>query len=465
MKRKTIMWTAVIGVVLVAAAAYGFRWLAEDEAATAPSVATTEVRRGDLAVSVSGTGSIRPSDQTNIKSGKDGTIAEVLVLEGSKVSKGEILITLEREEAVDASRQIRSKELQIEQLELELTELQNRFKSAADESERDNARLGIAKQQLNIEIAREELAELLEDDEPGNEEDYVIRADIDGMVTELDAAAGDQIKAGAALGAIVNYDILHMVASIDELDITKIAIGQEADLYVEALPGEEIGGRVVDIAREGVAQNGVASYDVTIEVLDNNQLKPGMSAEAAIQVEKKENILLLPVDAVASIGGSYFVTVMRETVGVVAQSGNKDRMEEPSTDREEADDGTDGSESSGQDAALRGEAAPPMRSEGSNDGESSLAQRANRFAAEGRGLPAATPDHGTGHRIQIEAGIANEDYIEIVSGLSEGDTVILPNAPVSGQHAFPSGTMSGERFPGGGSVGARGGGVFGGVRP
>ncbi len=428
MKKKTILWTIGIGIILIASAVLGYRMLGEEQAATVPSLATAEVRRGDLEVSVSGTGSIQPSDQIEVKSGKDGTIEEVRVEEGSKVSKGDILITLEREEETDASRQIRSKEIQIEQLALQLTELQDQFKTAADESERDSARISITKQQLDIEIAKEELAELLED-VTDDDEDIVIRADIDGMVTSLDAAAGDQIKAGAVLGAIVNYDILHMVASIDELDITKVTEGLEADLYVEALPDENIKGHVVEIAREGVTQNGVATYDVTLEVLDNSLLKPGMSAEAAIQVEKKEHTLLLPVDAVTSMGGRYFATVIREGSEERNQSdGIMDRTDRPDSGR--------------------------------NDVEAVDADR-----QEGATLLAGAAYQGVGQRIPIEVGIANEDYIEVLSGLSEGDKVILPNSPASGQSAFQGGAMPGGSFNGGGGIGVRGGGALGGVRP
>ena len=71
-------------------------------------------------------------------------------------------------------------------------------------------------------------------------------------------------------------------------DISQVKLGQTAAVRVEALDSKEYVGKVVDIADEGTSSNGVATFDVTIALDTSENLKSGMTAEASIQVDKKE---------------------------------------------------------------------------------------------------------------------------------------------------------------------------------
>src|SRR5690606_24526049 len=102
---------------------------------------------------------------------------------------------------------------------------------------------------------------------------------------------------------------LQIVVGVDELDISKVKVGQPASILVEALPDQKFTGKVTEIAQEGTATSGVATFDVTIMLDDSTNLRAGMSAEATIIVEQKADALYLPIEAVQSIGGRYFVMV------------------------------------------------------------------------------------------------------------------------------------------------------------
>jgi multidrug efflux pump subunit AcrA (membrane-fusion protein) len=124
--------------------------------------------------------------------------------------------------------------------------------------------------------------------------------------TEDAAAEPDTDNEGAAF-TIVLPDKLEMTVAIDELDISAIKEGQEADVTFDALEGQSFSGVVTEVADSADTSSGVASYSATL-VLDKSEgILPGMSATATIVKEKKENVITIPLDAVQQYGDDLFV--------------------------------------------------------------------------------------------------------------------------------------------------------------
>ncbi|NTW72612.1 MAG: HlyD family efflux transporter periplasmic adaptor subunit [Eubacteriaceae bacterium] len=143
-----------------------------------------------------------------------------------------------------------------------------------------------------------------------------IAAEQGGTVSAIALAAGD-IAAGSIM-TITNYDKLNVVISVDELDLDKIKAGQEADITSDVYSDQSYTGIIKGIALEGVAQNGVSTFDVTIELADKGELKAGMTANIDIIIQKSENILKIPVDAIQKDDKGYFVYKTSQTDSVTA---------------------------------------------------------------------------------------------------------------------------------------------------
>lgn len=447
-------------MLLVGAAATFWFVGREDKPQTAAAFATATVQKGTLAASISGTGSIEAASREKVSSGDGGTVEDVFFQEGDLVKKGDVLITFEQKDTVS---QINSKQLELKRQQLELEQLQLQYKQSAEAGQEtlDAIRISIEKQRLTIQGLEDDIANL-----QGEDAIAPIVAPIDGKLVSFSVEPGDLLREDTEIGEVVNYDAMKIVVSVDELDIASVALDQDATVLVDALPEKTFAGKVVEIAEEGTSNNGVASFDVTVLLSEVDQLKAGMSAEASITTASREETLFLPIDAVQSAQGRYFVLVPgdgdgSEEAGGPRQAGQAGRN---------AGQGGEGQTGQRGDQAGQSEAGQAGQREGGQAGQrgaEQAGQSAAGQAAEGAergGRRQMAP--GGGARVFVETGIHNEDYIEIVSGLREGDPVILPAA--AGNAASLQNRMNmGGGFGGGMSGGVRiqGGGFGGGMPP
>ncbi len=151
--------------------------------------------------------------------------------------------------------------------------------------------------QMSLQDANLSLDDLYDD-----LDDYSIRSPIDGKVIQKNIKAGEKLdsNSSAAMAIIADLSKLTFDISIDELDISKISVGQEVSITADALPNQSFVGTVSNISIVGSAYQGVTSYPVTVTI-DNtaeSDLIPGMNVEARIIVDSAENVLRIPVSAV-----------------------------------------------------------------------------------------------------------------------------------------------------------------------
>ena len=112
---------------------------------------------------------------------------------------------------------------------------------------------------------------------------------------------------------LLDTSVLHIDVKVDEIDVARVQPGQVVRITLDALPEVDVMGRIDRIAPTSTVQNGIVSYPVRI-VLDPTDapLRVGMTANAAIIVEQRENVLILPNWAVRRDrdAGKAFVTVV-----------------------------------------------------------------------------------------------------------------------------------------------------------
>ncbi|WP_366924286.1 efflux RND transporter periplasmic adaptor subunit [Metallumcola ferriviriculae] len=170
------------------------------------------------------------------------------------------------------------------------------------EVENDDLRIQIDEQMIKVEEAKLELSEKLED-----ADNSAVYAPIAGTVTEIEVTEGESVRENTAVTVVSDLENLKVVIPIDELDISKVKVGQEASVSVEAVPDHRFKAAVAEVALEGKTSGGVATFDVTLSLNDNKGLRPGMTANAEIIASKKANALLLPIQAVQQRGNQRFV--------------------------------------------------------------------------------------------------------------------------------------------------------------
>lgn len=363
-----------------------------------------------------------------ITSDASGKVKTIVKDEGDYVTKGDTVIILESDTLDDS----------IDQAERNLKDAANSLKDAGDAF--DN---------------------------------YEITAPISGTVVQKNYKKGEKIGSsgnGNTIAVIYDLSSLKFDMNIDELDIDSLALGQEVKITSDAKPGRSYVGTITNISIQGTTSNGTTYYPITVTLEDygsdedGGKLRPGMNIDAEIILEKAENVLAVPVDAV-SRGNKVKVIKNPEAYTSasdnknIKNSGNAPSLPDGAPENNTSPDGvTPGTDAASGETAPVGDQIPEGLTPPTNMG----------------GSYSTVPKTAEYTEVTVETGISDDDYIEILSGLEEGDVVIVESAERSGSDwtqmmmggGMGGGNMDGGNMDGGpGSGGAPSGGGPSGGRP
>jgi len=141
-----------------------------------------------------------------------------------------------------------------------------------------------------------------------------IVASFSGEITALNVEEDGNVSMGTEVVTVTDYGNLEMVVNVDELDISKVKVGQAANIKVSALEDKEFTGKVTSVAKEANSDsNSVAKYAVTVKISKPSGLLVGMTAEATITTDKAEDVVTVPVEAVQKEDDQYYVLVATGT--------------------------------------------------------------------------------------------------------------------------------------------------------
>lgn len=137
----------------------------------------------------------------------------------------------------------------------------------------------------------------------------VITAPFDAVVGAVNGRVGDQSSAGTAMFTLITSNQLADI-SFNEVDATKIKVGQKATLTFDAVPELVIAGTVSEVSPLGAVSSGVVSYGVKVSLdTKDDRIKPGMSVNANIITGIRENVLAVPNEAVKLQARSSYIEV------------------------------------------------------------------------------------------------------------------------------------------------------------
>jgi HlyD family secretion protein len=223
----------------------------------------------------------------------------------------------------------------------------------------------------------------------------VFRAPMNGKVTRLNVEEGETViigtmnNAGSLVLTISDLSVIEVVVQVDETDVSLISLGDSASIRLDAFPNRTFVGRVTEIgnsainppSQQAAGQQAAIDFEVVL-TLDATEtpLRPDLSATADVVVESRKSALAVPIIAMT----------VREADG----SDDED---------EDADEGGEDEDTGGNGAT----AASTSRGGEARDIEGVFVVR--------EGVVSFTA---------VEIGIAGQEYFEVLSGLSEGDSVV-----------------------------------------
>jgi multidrug efflux pump subunit AcrA (membrane-fusion protein) len=148
-----------------------------------------------------------------------------------------------------------------------------------------------------------------------------LRSPIAGVVTVVGLRVGDRVGTGVpASGSIVvaTVDDLRVEATASEIDVVSLETGQPVAVGVDALPDAAIEGTLCEIAPTGTRIQGVTDYPVTICLTTGTAgLRVGMTANGSVVLERREDVLLVPVQAITTVEGRSTVEVLESDGSIV----------------------------------------------------------------------------------------------------------------------------------------------------
>jgi len=419
-RKKTILFSVILLVIVTLSLVAIFK---KKEAVI--TVQSEKVVRRSLTELVVANGKIQPVVQVTLSPEVSGEITELPVKEGQSVKKGELLVKIKPDPYI-ASRNSaeanykysmalkNSSEASLEKADFEFKREDELFKhKLISESDRQTAKTGydVAAATLlgavqQVEMAQAALAKA--DDDLSK---TTIYSPINGTVTKLYSQAGERVVGTATMAGtdiMIVSDLNEMEARVDigEVDVVLIKPGQNARLEVDSFKDRKFKGvvtEVADSAKNNVTGTAAAAassssstdatkFEVKIRIAEKEEFRPGMSVTAEIETRSRTNVLTVPIQSVTT----------RLPKEPVAGKGNATNNAATNSAAVAAND-------------------PPA------SGATNEAKAGERKKAGELPKPKEVVFVVQGERVKmvpVKRGIADDDYVEIVEGLNEGQDVV-----------------------------------------
>ena len=284
------------------------------------------VSKTNLTNTITLSGTVQAREYADIKSLVSGIVKKVNVSKGDNVKAKDVILELDDTEYRLAY----------------IRALQN-YETAKN----SGSKLLIQQREIELELAKRDL------------ENCKLVSPISGVVSSIDVKQGDLISSGKTIARVVNLEKLYVSASVDEVDYSRIALGQAATVSFDAIEGLAVGARVTYISSEAQTSQGIVVVPIELDLLgldvpqlrnrlsqagidptqfqqrlqqlrtqgnlsqmpqrqlqsssqnQNTRIIPGLSCEVNIVTMSKENVLAVPINAVKFSSGKAYVTVKK----------------------------------------------------------------------------------------------------------------------------------------------------------
>ena len=357
------------------------------------SVRTKKATSEEIKTSILASGTLIYKDQIELRSEVIGQVSELFIEEGDAVTQDQVLMQLDQKtfkaDVEEQNAYVRMQKIAIERQKKQLENTFAQWKRNKNLYERkiigqdafeliDNqhelAKIDLRSREEALSQAQATLEKALE-----RLSKTVFRSPITGVATSVDikvgetAISGTQNIAGSNLMTIADPSSILVEVEVDEADIANVQLEQDVDVYAVAFPEEALKGSVKTIATSAKRASNREGLSFTVKILleeSKIDIRPGMTCRAEIFIKTREKTLAVPMQAVVF---------------------------------EEIDDDDE-------DVSMRGGRGGPRFGTSMNLNTSS-----NVFIYS----------EGKASKKEVKLGISNDELQEILSGISEGDEIIV----------------------------------------
>ncbi len=396
-KKKKIIWIGLIVIVLLIIISL----IISGKKETVIEVQTEKISKRDIIQIVTATGKVQSETKVNISAEVSGEIVSLPFKEGDDIKKGDLLVKIKPDAYYPQLKQqyaamkvmesnIKAQEVNLKKLQLDLNRAKELFnKGLASSSDLENAQTNydatvaqintihaqINQQKASLSSVQYDLSKT------------TINSPMSGTVTQLNNELGEKVlgtsfNIGSQIMTISDLSKMECQVEVGETDVTYIKIGDTARIQIDAFPDRVFTGYVYEIANTARAKNTgtqeeVVNFIVKIRIFNEQgfDLRPGMSCTVDIEVNKKDNVISVPIQSVTSRED--------ESMSSNNMQDDKDKPENLSNTKE-------------------------TRS------QRKIKPKEIVFIVE----------NGVSKKKEVKTGISNDTYIEVIEGLNENEEVI-----------------------------------------
>jgi HlyD family secretion protein len=418
------------------------------KAQPAPLYEKVAVQRRDIVVTAAASGAIQPILTLSVKSKASGEIIDMPVQTGDEVKQGQLLVKIDpripRNDLKQAEANLAVAKAQLQNATAQLKRSEDLYQSKSiAQTDYEAAKLSYATAQsavVNAEASLQTARDAMEDTQ--------VRAPVTGTVLERDAVLGTVISSpthdvggGTVILKMANLDTVQVEALVDETDVGKVQPGMPVTITVDAFASRGFEGSVLKIEPQAQVTQNVTMFPVLVNILNpGHLLKPGMNTEVEIHVGNRPAVLAIPNAAlrtqrdVASAGqvlGLDPKAVQQELARVDAPPASR-------VGRDSAAAARDGGKLHAAEATAKGPATFTTPNGRTITGGGVGGGRRNDASGGGASYIVFVLRGGAPVPVAIRTGLTDQDYIEVTTGLTEHDTVlVLPSASlVQSQQQF-----------------------------
>lgn len=376
-------------------------------------VTTAKVKQGKLVSLVTASGKVKPRTEVKISANVSGEIVGLPVVEGQRVKKGDLLVQVEPKQYEAQLRQSRAGyDAALASQKLDASSAQEAKlvydrqkalfeKKLTSQEAYDAARTRYESTQASLEAASSRVEQAKAEVDRAREglSYTTIRSPIDGYITDLRSELGEIVMGSlnyqaSVIMVVSDLSAIEVQVEVDETDVDQVALGQPSKIKLDAMPDTSYAGRVTEIGNTAKVsalgtQDQVTNFLVTILLTDSvPNIKPGMTATCDITTNERTSVVKIPIGAV----------VLRD------ESVLKKKGATP--------------ESSAAVGVSEAVAAA--------DGDSAKAHENEEEAIKKKPIEGVfVVRAGKATFVQVETGIADQQNIEVKSGLQKGDEIIV----------------------------------------
>ncbi len=317
--RKKLLW--IFGLLLVII--IGIAVVVSGKKEKLITVQTEKILKRNITQLVTATGKIQSETEVNISAEVSGELTSLPFKEGDEVKKGDLLVKIKQDVYVpqiqeqDAAIRVAESNLSINEVtlkrnELELKRVKQLYdKGLATQADLDNAQNTVDQTLAQINSSR---AQINQQRTGLSRIKYdisktTIYSPIDGTVTQLNNEPGEKVlgtisNQGSNIMTISDLSKMECQVEVGETDVAMVNLGDTAKIQIDAFGDKVFTGYVYEISNTATAkgtgtQEEVVNFIVKIRIIDNDvELRPGMSCTVDIEVEKKNDVLSVPIQSV-----------------------------------------------------------------------------------------------------------------------------------------------------------------------